>query len=29
MGLKTLQPASGILTALNPATLAADIAAMD
>jgi len=29
MGLKTLQPASGILTALNPATLAADIAQLD
>lgn len=29
MGLKTLQPASGILTALNPTTIAADIAALD
>jgi hypothetical protein len=29
MGLKTLQPASGILTALNPTTIAADIAELD
>lgn len=29
MGLKTLQPASGILTALNPTTIATDIAALD
>jgi hypothetical protein len=29
MGLKTLQPASGLVTALNPATIAADIAEMD
>jgi hypothetical protein len=29
MGLKTLQPASGLVSALNPTAIAADIASMD